>query len=191
MLDKKSNDCGAFLLTKYSSEFKVRLVSKYLKGGISYNDLCAEFGIPCGGVVKIWVKQARAHGLDSLKVKYTKTDYSQTFKISVVEYVRTHQVSRAQAAAHFGISPSQVNSWYRIVRDQGVAGLRPKPKGRPAMGKHKKIKPIKKLEPTQEEKYQQEILELKSKLHEAELDRDILKALATLTKNSPKHSQQK
>lgn len=59
------------------------------------------------------------------------------------------------------------------------------------MGKHKPIKPIKKLEPTQEEKYKQEIPELKSKLHEAELDRDILKALATLTKNSPKHSLRK
>lgn len=178
-------------MTKYSSEFKVRFVSKYLEGGISYNDLCTEFGIPHAGFVKTWVNQARAHGIDSLKVKHTRTDYSQIFKISVVEYVRTHQVSRAQTATHFGISPSEVNSWYRIVRDQGVAGLRSKSKGRPAMGKHKKIKPIKKLEPTQEEKYQQEILELKSKLHEAELDRDILKALATLTKNSPKHFQQK
>ncbi|MDM7530688.1 transposase, partial [Lacticaseibacillus paracasei] len=71
---------------------------------------------------------------------------------------------------------------------QGVTGLRAQRKGRPPMGKHKQIK---KLEPTQEEKYKQEILELKSKLHKAELDRDILKALATLTKNSPKHSLRK
>jgi transposase len=126
-----------------------------------------------------------------LKVKHNKATYSQTFKITVVEYVHTHQVSRVQAAAHFGISPSQVNSWIRIVKDQGVTGLRAQRKGRPPMGKHKQIKPIKKLEPTQEEKYKQEILELKSKLHEAELDRDILKALATQTKNSPKHSLRK
>lgn len=126
-----------------------------------------------------------------MKVKHTRIDYFQTFKITVVEYVHTHQVSRAQTAAHFGTSPSQVNSWCHIVSDQGVAGLRAKHKGIPAMGKHKKIKPSKKLEPTQEEKYKQEILELKSKLHETELGRDILKALATLTKNSPKHSLQK
>lgn len=131
------------------------------------------------------------HGIESLKVKHTKVDYSQTFKIAVVEYVHTHQVSRAQTAAHFGISPSQVNSWDRIVRERGVTGLRAKHKGRLAMGKHKKIKPTKRLEPTQEEKYKQEILELKSKLHEAELDRDILKALATLMKNSPKRSPRK
>lgn len=178
-------------MTKYSSEFKAKIVSRYLKGGIGYKELCVEYGIPSTTPVRSWISQARAHGIDSLKVTHTRTDYSQTFKIAVVQYVHTHQVSRAQTAAHFGISPSQVNSWDRIVRDQGVAGLRSTSKGRPAMGKHKKIKPIKKLEPTQEEKYQQEILELKSKLHETELDRDILKALATLTKNSPKHSQQK
>ncbi|MFD1484799.1 helix-turn-helix domain-containing protein [Lacticaseibacillus baoqingensis] len=178
-------------MTKYSSELKVKFVSRYLKGGISYKDLCVELGIPFSGIVKTWVSQARVHGIESLKVKHTRIDYSQTFKITVVEYVHTHQTSRAQTAAHFGISPSQVNSWNRIVREQGVAGLRSKPKGGLAMGKHKQIKPIKRLEPTQEEKYKQEILELKRKLHEAELDRDILKALATLTKNSQKHSLRK
>ncbi|WP_156321850.1 helix-turn-helix domain-containing protein [Lacticaseibacillus thailandensis] len=65
--------------------------------------------------------------------------------------MQTHQVSRGKTAAHFSISPSQVNSWCCIVRDQGVAGLRTTRKGRPVMSKHKKIKPVKKLEPTQEE----------------------------------------
>lgn len=178
-------------MTKYNSEFKVKVVSIYLKGGVGYRDLCRRFGIPSRKTIRTWVNQARAHGIESLKVKHTRADYSQTFKIAVVEYVHTHQISRAQTAAHFGISPYQVSSWDRIVREQGVAGLRSKRKGKPTMGKHKQIKPIKKLEPTQEEKYKQEILELKSKLHEAELDRDILKALATLTKNSPKHSLRK
>lgn len=178
-------------MTKYSSEIKAKVVSQYLEGGVSYTNLCVRFGISSSKTIQIWVNQARAHGIESLRVKHTRIDYSQTFKIAVVEYVHTHQISRAQTAAHFGISPSQVNSWDRIVREQGVAGLRATREGRSAVGKHKKIKPIKKLEPTQEEKYKQEILELKSKLHEAELDRDILKALATLTKNSPKHSLRK
>ncbi|MGB2563160.1 transposase, partial [Leuconostoc mesenteroides] len=51
-------------MTKYSTEFKVRFVSRYLKGGISYKDLCAEFGMPFTGVVKAWVGQARAHGIN-------------------------------------------------------------------------------------------------------------------------------
>lgn len=114
----------------------------------------------------------------------------------MVQYLHTHQTSRNQTAAHFGISPSQVHSWDKIVHEQGVAGLRPKSKGRQPsdMAKRKTnklIKPIKRLEPTQEEKYQQEILELKQKLHKAELDRDILKAYATLTKKPGRLSQHK
>ncbi|WP_367301278.1 transposase [Leuconostoc carnosum] len=56
-------------MTKYSTEFKVRFVSRYLKGGISYKDLCAEFGMPFTGVVKAWVGQARAHGINGSGAK--------------------------------------------------------------------------------------------------------------------------
>ncbi|KIS02564.1 hypothetical protein WDC_1886 [Paucilactobacillus wasatchensis] len=59
------------------------------------------------------------------------------------------------------------------------------------MTKHKKTNVQKYLEQTQKEKYKQEILKLKQELHEAELDRDILKTLATLTKNSKKHYPQR
>lgn len=137
-------------MTKYSNELKAKVVSEYLKGGIGYRELSVRYGIPSRANIRTWVNQARTHGIESLKVKHNKATYSQTFKITVVEYVHTHQVSRVQAAAHFGISPSQVNSWIRIVKDQGVTGLRAQRKGRPPMGKHKQIKPIKKLEPTQE-----------------------------------------
>ena len=39
---------------------------------------------------------------------------------------------------------------------------------------------------TKEEKYKQQITELRRQLHEAELDRDILKTLATITKKQPR-----
>ena len=178
-------------MTKYSSEFKAKVVSRYLKGDISYRDLCKQYQIPAFRSVREWVQQVQKHGFQSLAVKHTKAKYSQSFKIAVVEYVYTHPVSQMQAAVHFGISSSQVNAWEQIVRKQGVTGLHPKRKGRPTTNKRKRNKAIKRLPPTQEEKYQQEILKLKQQLHEAELDRDILKALATLTKQAHKHSPRK
>ncbi|KRM34287.1 ISPsy8, transposase OrfA [Agrilactobacillus composti DSM 18527 = JCM 14202] len=179
-------------MTKYSSRFRAKIVSRYLEGNISYEDLCAEYNISGTWILREWVQRAKVHGIDSIKVKHSRTVYPQDYKLAVVEYVHTHQVSCAQAAARFGISTSQAYSWNRIVREQGVAGLRPKAKGRhPDMSKYKKIKPIKRLKPTQEEKYKQEILELKQQLHEARLDRDLLKALATLTRSSQKHSPRK
>lgn len=178
-------------MTKYSSEFKINVVSRYLTGDISYKDLCALYGISSISTAEKWVQRAGIHGLKSLKVHRTKTNYNQNFKIAVVEYRRTNPVSLSQTAAHFGINLSQVSSWNKIFKEQGVVGLRPRQKGRLPMTKHKKTNVQKYLEPTQKEKYEQEILKLKQELHEAELDRDILKTLATLTKNSKKHYPQR
>lgn len=175
-------------MTKYSSQFKVKVVSRYLKGDIGYRELCKQYKVPSTSVVRAWVQRAQEHGPQSLAVRHTKATYSQSFKVAVIEYMGTHQVSRARAAAHFGISEGQVYSWDQIVKEKGVAGLRPKRRGRPTTNKRKRTKTIKRLKPTQEEKYQQEILNLKQQLHEAELDRDILKALATLMRKAPNRS---
>ncbi|KRK85701.1 ISPsy8, transposase OrfA [Lentilactobacillus sunkii DSM 19904] len=171
-------------MTKYSSKFKIKVVSRYFKGDIGYHDLCKQYHTSYG-CARVWVQQAREQGIQSLEVKRSRATYSQSFKLAVIEYVRTHQISRAQAAAHFGISSSQVYAWNQIVDEQGVAGLRSKKRGKQTTNR-KYNKSIKHLQPNQEEKYQQEILELKQRLHKAELDRDILKALATLTKKARK-----
>lgn len=96
-------------MTKYSCEFKVKVVSKYLKDSAGYKDLCKEYRIPSISALTHWVQQAKSQGIESLKVKHTKVQYSQTFKMIVIEYVHTHQISRALTTAHFGISASQVN----------------------------------------------------------------------------------
>ncbi|BDZ30466.1 hypothetical protein [Lactiplantibacillus brownii] len=55
------------------------------------------------------------------------------------------------------------------------------------MSKHKnQNRSPKRLTATKEEKYKQQITELKRQLHDAELDRDILKTLATITRKQPK-----
>lgn len=149
-------------MTRYSRQFRVKIVSRYLEGNISYADPCEEYHISGTWILRGWVQRAKVHGLDSIKVKRSRTVSSQDCKLAVVEYVRTHQVSCAKTAAHFDISASQAYSWDRTVREQGVTGLRSKVKGRhPDMNKRKKVKPINRLKPTQEEKYKQEILELK------------------------------
>lgn len=183
-------------MTKYSSAFKAKIVSEYQRGGVSYREICRKYGIPNIAPVERWVHKAENDGLSAIKVKRTHRQFSQTFKLSVLDYVQTNEVSQTQAALHFGVSSCLISSWNRIVHDQGVAGLRPKPKGRHTTtikrrNKKNGEKIFKTIEPTQEEKYQQEILELKTKLHHAEMDRDILKTLAAMTKQSQTHSTQK
>lgn len=171
-------------MTKYSTKFKIKIVKEYWLGGMTLHDLMLKYSIPTSIIIRRWVKQADEHGLESLKVKYNKRTYPQSFKLDVVNYVNTNEVSQLQAAAHFGISASQVNSWCRIFQETGVTGLRDKPRGRPThMVKSKNRKAIKRLKPTAEEKYKEEIMNLKAELHQAEMERDILKVLATIKKD--------
>ena len=175
-------------MTKYSSGFKIKLVKEYQTGDISIKGLAKKYQLPSKTPLLVWINQAKAHGLNSLAVKQNKRNYSQDFKLGVINYVNTNEVSRMKAAAHFGISPSQVNSWIQKFHEMGAAGLRDRPRGRPAqLNKSKKKKAIKKLKPSKEEKYKEEIIRLKAQLHETEMDRDILKVLTTLRNNQSKH----
>lgn len=175
-------------MNKYSNEFKAKVVQEYLAGGISLNELQRKYQIANHCAVSSWVKRVQIHGMDSLKTIRHFKEYPQNYKLNVVDYVQSHGVSRNQAAIHFGISTSNVNSWVKLYQTQGVAGLRPKPRGRrPTMSKRKHSnRHQQRLTPTKEEKYKQQIVELKKQLHDAELDRDILKVLATLTKKQTK-----
>ncbi|WP_157060417.1 helix-turn-helix domain-containing protein, partial [Companilactobacillus futsaii] len=178
-----------FFMTKYSSEFKVKLVNEYLEGQISILGLAKKYGIPSKSPIYNWVHQAETNGLNSLKNKRSHKEYSQDFKLSVIEYYKLHEISRLDTAIHFKISPSQVSSWIYIYNHYGVAGLRRRPRGRrPLMARRKKKTH---LSSSKEEKYKQEILDLKSKLHDTEMDRDILKALKALRENNHSSRKQK
>ncbi|QYH52725.1 helix-turn-helix domain-containing protein [Liquorilactobacillus hordei DSM 19519] len=173
-----------FFMTKYTFEFKVKLVQEYWNGDVSYSDLMRKYNIPSMITIRKWVLQASVHGLSSLKAQHTKKVYSQDFKLFVVNYVKTHEVSQMAVAAHFGITFSRVNSWVNTFQKMGAAGLRKRPRGRPAsMTKSTN----KKLNPSAEEKYKEEILKLKAQLQETEMERDILKALAAMRHNQRKH----
>ncbi|MFR1901818.1 MAG: helix-turn-helix domain-containing protein [Lacticaseibacillus rhamnosus] len=92
--------------------------------------------------------------------------------MAVVDYYQTSGEGVASVAAHFGINASQVTVWAKIFRTEGVAGLRPKPRGRRSTVKHKKPKQVKKLELSEKEAYQQEILKLRGELYHTRMERD-------------------
>ncbi|WP_156660894.1 helix-turn-helix domain-containing protein [Lacticaseibacillus sharpeae] len=177
-------------MTGNSTAFKVKIVSEYLRGGISLQELAKKYHIPLSGNMRVWIKRAQSQGLDSLIVKHTKREYSSDFKLEVVEYVQTHEVSRSSTAVKFGISPSQVSSWMSRYKHQGVAGLRDKPRGRRSTAVSKRKKRAT-LSSTKEEQYKQTILELKHELYETRMDRDILKTLATITARDQERKQTK
>ena len=94
-------------MTKYSSELKVQNASDYLYGRNSYNGLSKKYNI-AASIIRTWMKAAELNGLESLKVKRTKREYSVDFKLDVVSYYLKPDEGRNLVAAKFNISPSQV-----------------------------------------------------------------------------------
>ncbi|POB78223.1 transposase, partial [Vibrio vulnificus] len=81
-------------MTKYSSDFKAKLVNEYLDGQISILGLSKKYGMPSKSPIYRWIHQAEANGLDYLISKKSHKEYSQDFKLSVIEYYKLHEISR-------------------------------------------------------------------------------------------------
>lgn len=176
-----SNDSGVFFMSKYSYQLKIHAVQEYLSKECSYAEVCRKFDIHSKRKLITWVHEAQANGYESLAPRKTHHSYSLDFKLQVVNYYRMHELSTVQVAVKFNLNRSQVYSWYRKYKNEGIVGLRPKQIGRPtkAMNKRKMIKKSK-IQPTKEEQYKQKIAELEAKVANQEMEIDILKKLRAL-----------
>ena len=170
-------------MTKYSSELKMQVASDYLNGRGSYNGLSKKYTI-APSLIRTWVNTAELNGLESLKVKRTKREYSVDFKLDVVSYYLKSDEGRDLVAAKFNISPSQVYSWTKKFQQGGPEALLPVKKGRPAKmsKKSKKTEKAKRNKQigilTDKQKYEAKLLEKDAKIKELELELIIAKKVA-------------
>ena len=159
-------------MTKYSSELKIQVASDYLNGRGSYNGLSKKYNIT-PSIIRTWVNTAELNGLESLKVKRTKREYSVDFKLDVVSYYLKSDEGRNLVAAKFNISPSQVHSWTKKFQQGGPEALLPVKKGKPTKmpKKTKKAKRNKQTETlTDKQKYEAKLLKKDAKIKELELN---------------------
>lgn len=56
-------------MTKYRTEFKVKVAKEYLKFTISYKYLSEKYCIPDKGLIIRWVNDFREKGIEGLKLK--------------------------------------------------------------------------------------------------------------------------
>lgn len=130
-LDLKSNFWRSVFLAKYSYEFKQKVVSEYLKGGIGYKKLAKKYGIPSDIIVRRWIKAFTSLGSESLKRSRSNTNYTFAYKLHVVESYLTSEISYQELALKESISnPSLITRWVNDFKIAGPAALRPKKKGR-------------------------------------------------------------
>lgn len=118
-------------MSKYSQEFKLKVVEYYLTTQDGYIRTGQKFAIE-RSIVRRWVRDYKSQGIAALETGKRKVKYSFDFKLKVVLTVINEGLSTHEAAQKFNIKQSAtVSIWLKQYVVKGVDGLKPKPRGRP------------------------------------------------------------
>lgn len=118
-------------MSKYSFEFKKKVVKAYLNGEGGYGYLSKTYGVPAKRNIEEWVHNYQKFGDVGLIRSRKNQTYSFEKKLSVVELYMTTEVSYQQLALQENIlNPSLIVRWVNDFRIAGADALRPKKKGR-------------------------------------------------------------
>jgi transposase len=88
----------------------------------------------------------RVRGGDAVVTKPTKRSFSFEFKLDVVRRFLAGETTVALAREFDLSSPKLIETWARKYRNEGEAGLRPKPNGRPRKDSDSPARPETELE---------------------------------------------
>ncbi len=117
-------------MAKYSQAFKLEVVQYYLSG-FGKALTAQKFNVDHMTVQK-WVTAFKQYGISGLSIKTTKSNYSQEFKLQVVQSLLNDGLSAKEASQRFHIrEKGTILQWLNQYNEHGINGLKPKPKGRP------------------------------------------------------------
>ncbi|MGN0739131.1 MAG: transposase [Treponema sp.] len=115
-------------MSKYTEEFKVFVIKKYLEEGMPIRKISRDTNINVS-LVKLWVKKYTANGFINKKTK--KTVFSSEFKLKVLNHQQEYSLSDRETAIKFGIAEhGTVGAWRRKYMTGGIAALKDA-RGRP------------------------------------------------------------
>ena len=114
-------------MAKYSTEFKYKVVERYLEGNESYESIAKIFNIPDNKLIRVRVNAYQTLGYDGLKRSRKKQSYSVEFKRNAVKLYLTEEWSYQDLANNLGITnPSMICNWVGKYRKHGIEGLEPR-----------------------------------------------------------------
>jgi len=114
-------------MSKYTAQFKHKVVQEYLSGGGGYQALSQRHDIANRSSIERWVLAYQLHGEAGLSKKKRRR-YDADFKLSVLRHMWENRSSITQTAAQFDIRRhSTVGDWERAYREGGVEALTPAP----------------------------------------------------------------
>ena len=117
-------------MSKYSNEFKLKVVKYCIEKHHGYKDASKHFGIPSHENIRQWCKKYELYGPEGI-LKNLSSSYDGEFKQNVIEYMHTNHLSATQTAIHFKLSSgSTVTKWERIYYEEGPQALYEERRGR-------------------------------------------------------------
>ena len=117
-------------MSKYSNEFKLKVVNYCLENNVGYRRAANYFNIPSKTLVERWVQKYKKHGPAGL-FKNPTTIYSGDFKINVIKYMYDNHLSYSETAVHFNLAGSDIiGKWLRIYNKKGIEALYRERRGR-------------------------------------------------------------
>ena len=118
-------------MSKYSFEFKKKVVKAYLNGEGGYGYLSKTYGVPAQRNIQEWVQNYQIFGDVGLIRSRKNQTYSFEKKLSVVELYLSSEISYQDLALQEGITnPSMIVNWVKRFRVAGPDALKPHKKGR-------------------------------------------------------------
>lgn len=118
-------------MSKYSFEFKKKIVLEYINGEGGLDYLAKKYGFSSNSQIGKWVANYRKFGDDGLKRSRKRETYSFEKKLSVVELYLSSEISYQDLALQEGVTnPALIAMWVKLFRVAGSDALRPRKKGR-------------------------------------------------------------
>ncbi|MGG2937524.1 transposase, partial [Bacillus pacificus] len=120
-------------MAKFTADEKIQIVLRYLNGNESYREIGKEIGIS-NTIILNWVNQYKQNGVEAFLKRCT--NYTQQFKLDVLNFMIENGMSLFETAAIFNIpAPSTISVWKKQFETQGIDALQSTQKGRPSMTK--------------------------------------------------------
>ena len=117
-------------MSKYSFEFKKKVVDEFIAGVGGYRYLANKYNIPSKSSLRIWVNNYKAFGYEGLKPSSKHKSFTFDFKLYIVELYLLGSISYQQLALLFGINnPSLIVRWVNDFRRAGPDALKNKKRG--------------------------------------------------------------
>lgn len=119
-------------LCNYSAEFKQQVVTEYLEGKISIQDLAYKHKILAPSTVRTWIKQynnheeltdSRKEGVYHMVKNNTRKNTTFEERVKIVEECISCGCNYSSIARKYACSYGQVYSWVKKYQDKGIEGL--------------------------------------------------------------------